>query len=280
MEQLATLDAVGHAELVASGEASPTELVEAAISRIEAGNPALNAVIIPLFERGLAAASEAAAGLPFGGVPFLLKDALCHSAGDPYHYGTRALKDAGHVATADTYLAARFKASGLALLGKTNTPELAAAAVTEPLAYGPTANPWRSRPDPGWLQRRLGRGGCCRVGAGGPRQRHDGVGANPRFGVWGRGTQADPGPHHPRPRVRRVRLAVHQRVRPDPVRPRRRRFARRDRRPGAGRPVPGAAAAPAVLGGPRGVGRQASRRAGRSPSRARTGWRTPRRSRP
>ena len=48
---------------------------------------------------------------PFAGVPFVLKDAVCHSAGDPFHAGMRVLKDAGWVAPDDTWLAARFRAA-------------------------------------------------------------------------------------------------------------------------------------------------------------------------
>ena len=61
---LATLDAVGHAELVRKGEATPRELVDAAIARIEKENPELNAVIHPSFEKARAQAS--APGLPHG----------------------------------------------------------------------------------------------------------------------------------------------------------------------------------------------------------------------
>lgn len=150
MDDLAALDAAGQAQLVRSGEVTAEELVDAAITRIESLNPGLNAVITPLFERAREQAGAVdAAVVPFPGVPFLLKDALSHTAGDPYHYGMQALKNEGYVASHDTFLAARLRASGLALCGKTNTPELAAASVTEPLAYGPTANPWDLSRTPG-----------------------------------------------------------------------------------------------------------------------------------
>lgn len=140
---LEELDATAQAALVASGEVSASELVEAAIDRIERTNPELNAVIHPLFEkaRGQVAAGDLPAG-PFRGVPFLVKDAVCQTAGDPYHAGMRFLKNRGYVARADTELARRFRAAGLVFVGKTNTPELAMSASTEPLAYGATRNPW------------------------------------------------------------------------------------------------------------------------------------------
>jgi amidase len=133
------LDATAHAELVRSGEVSPRELAEAAIGRIEALNGDLNAVIHPLFERGLE--TEPADG-PFRGVPFLLKDLACHTAGDPFHEGMTFLRDIGWTEPEDTWLARRFREAGFVLLGKTNTPELGILPTTEPRAYGPTRNPW------------------------------------------------------------------------------------------------------------------------------------------
>ncbi len=142
-DQLAELDATAQAELVRRGELTPGELVDAAIARIERLNPQLNAVIHPLFDKArAAAASPELPNGPFRGVPFLVKDAVCHTAGDPYHLGMRFLKQRKYVADADTELARRFRAAGFVFVGKTNTPELAMSATTEPLAYGATRNPW------------------------------------------------------------------------------------------------------------------------------------------
>jgi hypothetical protein len=58
------LDAVGQAELVRTGEASPPELVDAAIERIERLNPGLNAVIHPLFESARVAATTSVIPTP------------------------------------------------------------------------------------------------------------------------------------------------------------------------------------------------------------------------
>src|SRR4029077_2883870 len=79
---------------------------------------------------------------PFRGVPFLLKDIGCASAGDPIYNGMRLFRDARFIAPYDTYLAAKFRAAGFICLGKTNTPELGMNATTEPEAFGPTRNPW------------------------------------------------------------------------------------------------------------------------------------------
>jgi amidase len=100
------MDATDLAELVRSGEASPAELIQTAIERIEALNGELNAVIHPLFEKALA--TEPADG-PFRGVPFLLKDLACHSAGDPFHEGMGFLKRIGWSEPEDTWLARRFR---------------------------------------------------------------------------------------------------------------------------------------------------------------------------
>src|SRR5882724_3647911 len=147
---LALLDATAQAELVRQRKESPRELVDAAIDRIERVNPRLNAVITPLFEAARAQADSARLpDGPFRGVPFLLKDLVAHSAGDPHHAGMRLLRELRWVEREDTNLAARFRAAGFVFLGKTNTPELGPVPTTEPLAYGPTRNPWDPGRSPG-----------------------------------------------------------------------------------------------------------------------------------
>ncbi|HEV7733157.1 MAG TPA: amidase [Candidatus Binatia bacterium] len=143
-DDFSRLDATGQAELVRRHEVTPLELVDAAIARIEHLNPTLNAVIHPRFE---AARAEARAAVgpgsgPFHGVPFLVKDLLCSTAGDPMHMGTRFLRDVGFRAPHDSFLAQKLRAAGFIILGRTNTPELGTLPATEPDAYGPTRNPW------------------------------------------------------------------------------------------------------------------------------------------
>ncbi|HEY7456834.1 MAG TPA: amidase [Solirubrobacterales bacterium] len=142
-------DATAQAELVRRGEVSPAELAEAAIERIEAVNPEINAVIHPLFEQGLEEARGELPDGPFKGVPFLLKDLGAAFAGQPLHLGMRYLKERDFRAPVDTYLAQRFRAAGLVTLGKTNAPELGILPTTEPRAYGPTRNPWDTTRTPG-----------------------------------------------------------------------------------------------------------------------------------
>jgi amidase len=141
-EELARLDATAQADLVRKGEATPVELVEAAIERIEASNGEINAVIHPLFEEGLEAARNGLPDGPFTGVPFLLKDLGAAFAGQPLHLGMRYLKERDFRAPVDTFLAQRFRDAGLVTIGKTNAPELGILPTSEPRAYGATHNPW------------------------------------------------------------------------------------------------------------------------------------------
>jgi amidase len=142
-------DATDLAALVRRREVHPTELVDAAIERIDDGDRQLNSVIHRQFER---ARRDAAGPLPDGplrGVPFLFKDIGCEEAGEPHHEGMQALRDVDWRATADSELALAFRAAGLIPLGRTNVPELALMGTTEPDAYGPTHNPWNVDHSPG-----------------------------------------------------------------------------------------------------------------------------------
>jgi amidase len=141
-EELATLDAVDQAGLVRRGELQPIELVEAAISRAEHVNPALNAIVTPLYDRARRAARETLPDGPFRGVPFLLKDLLAALAGERMTAGSAFLRD--FVPDHDTELVARFKRAGLVVIAKTNTPELGILPTTEPRLFGPSRNPWNA----------------------------------------------------------------------------------------------------------------------------------------
>jgi amidase len=142
MTDLAALDATAQAALVRSGEASPAELVQAAVDRAEQVDGSLNAIIHPRYADAVAEAGGDLPDGPFRGVPFVLKDLDGTAAGQPLHAGTRFLKEAGYVAGTDSELTARFRAAGLVVIGRTNTPELGLVTTTEPEAYGPTRNPW------------------------------------------------------------------------------------------------------------------------------------------
>ena len=139
-------DALALAGLVRTGQLTAAELLEAAIARTEARNPALNAVIYKLYDDARQRAAAPPAG-PFAGVPFLLKDLTAAYAGAPLTAGSRAYQ---HYRPAqDSELVRRYQAAGLNIFGKTNTPELALLATTEPQLHGPTRNPWDPTRTPG-----------------------------------------------------------------------------------------------------------------------------------
>jgi amidase len=70
-------------------------------------------------------------------------------AGVPVHEGMRALRDAGYVADHDMSMTQRLRRAGFVILGRTNAPELGILPTTEPMAYGPTRNPWDLERSPG-----------------------------------------------------------------------------------------------------------------------------------
>ncbi len=154
MLELARVDAIGQAELVASGKLSAAELLEAAIARLEATRH-LNAVIADLFDRAReqAAALDTSGALrtghagPLAGVPFLLKDLGASLAGAPEAMGSRALRT--HVAAESAWIVERYLEAGLVIFGKTNTPEWGNHCTTEPSLFGPTVNPWSPAITPG-----------------------------------------------------------------------------------------------------------------------------------
>jgi amidase len=138
---LSDLDATAQAELVRKGEASPRELVDAAIARIERHNPELGAVIIPLFEEARATADAAPHG-PFRGVPILIKDIIATVKGVLYTAGMRPLREAGYTPTEDSHLVAALRRAGFVIVGKTNTSELGIVPAAEPPAWPPSKNPY------------------------------------------------------------------------------------------------------------------------------------------
>ena len=146
---LAELDAIGSAELVRAGRCSPRELVAAAIGRIEAANPRLNAVVHDRFEQALVEADAVDSSAPFPGVPFLYKDIGAFEAGERATLGMRLLRDRDMLAPFGSNYADRIRAAGFIPLGRTNTPELGLCATTEPQAFGVTRNPWDPSRTPG-----------------------------------------------------------------------------------------------------------------------------------
>jgi len=135
-----SLDALGMAELVAQRDVKPSELLEEAISRTEAMNPKLNAVIYKDYDnaRNLAK-GDVPKGL-FTGVPFLLKDIMAMTTTMPTRQGSAFLPPIPWFH--DSFLTAKFKQAGLVPFGKTNVPEFGLVATTESHLYGAAHNPW------------------------------------------------------------------------------------------------------------------------------------------
>jgi len=136
-----TFDGLGLAELVRKREVTPSELTEAAIERIERHDGTLNAVVYKAYEDARRAASEPLPDGPFAGVPFLVKDLYCPVAGWPMSNGSRWFASAPP-SPEDDELVARYRASGMVLLGKSNTPEFGITGTTESAHLGPCRNPW------------------------------------------------------------------------------------------------------------------------------------------
>ncbi len=148
------LDALGLSALIARGEVSAAEALEAALERCDARNPALNAVVARFDDeaRGVARAHDAArargeAAGPLSGVPFLLKDLMTAWKGHPLSGASRL--GAGFVPDFDSEVTRRLQGAGLVLFGLTNSPELGILAHTEPALRGPTRNPWSPGHTPG-----------------------------------------------------------------------------------------------------------------------------------
>ena len=133
-------DAVGLAELVASGQVTSAELLEEAITRVERVNGEINAVVYPYYDE---ARERALSGLPEGplqGVPFLLKDLYLLYAGQPMSNGSRIFE--GYVPDHDHAMTTRYKAAGLSIFGRSTSPEFGITATTESMVHGKTRNPW------------------------------------------------------------------------------------------------------------------------------------------
>lgn len=142
-------DATGLAELVRKGEVSAEELLEEALARVEALNPKINAIADLREDVARRSIREGLPDGPLTGVPFLFKDAAASRAKDfPGCCGSALLK--GTVHEANSNIVDRMLRTGVAVFGRTTSPEGAVGAVTEAAVYGgPTRNPWNLDRTPG-----------------------------------------------------------------------------------------------------------------------------------
>jgi amidase len=149
------------ATLVHTGQVSSTELVSAALERIEALEPTLNAFVHVDPDGALetAARIDRDDPRPFAGVPIAMKDTTAVQ-GMPYTMGSDLFGDfvPGH----DSFVTRRIRDAGFVIVGKTNMPEFGILPVTEPRRYGPARNPWDTDRTPGGSS-----GGAAAAVAGG-----------------------------------------------------------------------------------------------------------------
>ena len=140
-------DSVGLAALIAAREVSAAEVTDAALTRLEAVNPRLNAVTVTLADQARAQVKTGTPAGPLGGVPYLIKDLGAQMAGVPTTAGSWLMGDPP--AAADSAIVSAYRAAGLVILGKTNTPEFGLEPVTEPKRFGPSRNPFDLSRTPG-----------------------------------------------------------------------------------------------------------------------------------
>ena len=151
MPELWELTAVDLAARLAGDEVTASEIVESCLGRIDAVNPALNA-IVTLDSDGARARAAALDRLPserrgpLHGLPIAIKD-LEDTAGMRTTYGSPLFAD--HVPDADTLMVSRLRGAGAVIVGKTNTPEFGAGSQTFNPVFGPTRNPWDPTRTPG-----------------------------------------------------------------------------------------------------------------------------------
>src|SRR3984885_1131734 len=144
--ELISRSAVELRRMIGAKEVSPVELLDACIERIEAINPAVNAVTATCYEQAREAAKAAERqvlnGEPLGllhGLPLGVKD-LEDTAGLLTTYGSPMSR--GNVPSRDVAMVARLRAAGAILVAKTNVPELGAGANTRNPVWGATGNPF------------------------------------------------------------------------------------------------------------------------------------------
>ena len=132
-------DAVGLADLVRRKELSAQDLLDEAIARTGKVDPQINAVVVKHYDYAKKQVDKGLPDGPFSGVPFLLKD-LDLLAGTITTFGASVYRNnvADHTGT----LAQRFLNTGVAIFGKSSSPELGLMPTTESRLFGPTRNPW------------------------------------------------------------------------------------------------------------------------------------------
>lgn len=139
-------DATALAQLVARGDVTSAELLDLALAQQRRVHGDVNA-IVRLMETEARERTAAPLAGPLAGVPFLIKDGVQDYAGVPTTYGSRAMRH--YVPTPHAHVVRRYLEAGLVMFGKTNLPEFAIRAVTDPALFGRANNPWDLSRTPG-----------------------------------------------------------------------------------------------------------------------------------
>ena len=137
-------DACGLVEAFRARDVTPLEVLDASIAAI--GESPLNAFSFTDFDRAREAARLADVSLPFGGVPFGIKE-LEKVAGWPYTEASMIFRD--RVAEHDDTSLSRLRASGAVLAAQTTAPEFGGINCTSTEIHGTTRNPWNLERTPG-----------------------------------------------------------------------------------------------------------------------------------
>jgi len=140
-DALGELDAVGLADAIRAGLVGRAEVIEAAIARTEAVNPALNGLAFEAFQQARETAADGATGAFFAGVPTFIKDNV-DVAGQPTMRGSDAWVP--RAAVADGEFTRLYLATGPVSLGKTQLSEFGFSAAAEHPRLGPVRNPWNT----------------------------------------------------------------------------------------------------------------------------------------
>ena len=137
------MDARAQSAALENGEVSSLELMDATLARIDAVNPAVNAIVSLRDGDRLRDEARDADNAPrsgwLHGMPIAIKD-LANAAGLPTSMGSPLF--AGQVAETDDLMVARLRAAGAIIIGKTNTPEFGLGSHTFNPVHGATRNPY------------------------------------------------------------------------------------------------------------------------------------------
>jgi len=167
---------------ISAGTFSSQDVLQSVLGRVDALNPALNAIVEDLRDEALSAAREADAAVARGevlgalhGVPVTVKVNV-DQAGHATTNGLPANKDA--IAAADAPVVRNLKQAGAVIIGRTNTPELSMRATTDNPLHGRTKNPWSEAASPGGSS---GGAGAAAAAGFGPVHHGNDIGGSLRF---------------------------------------------------------------------------------------------------